>query len=205
MLRRFLALLSLAFLLAPFSARAQVVSLYLQSTNVHLSNVQTGVIYPAGSTSYVNQFTSNFTSGVGGGLTLNVIPVGPVRFGFDLRGSTNRGTPGVDTGMFGVRVAFKPPLVPIKPYLQASGGYMQSRTTNVSTSVSGVASASSTFTNRYATYEFFGGVDISILPLLDLRLEAGGGQGINVTDIGNVNVSNNVTLFSVNPGLVLRF
>lgn len=202
---RLYALLVLAFaFLGPCTARAQVFSIYVQSANTHLSNVQTGITYSGISGSYTNQFTSYYSSGIGGGVTLNLIPVGPVRLGADLRGSTKQGTPGVDTAMAGLRLAFKPPVVNIKPYLQASGGYLDSRTMNVTTTLGGVGTVGGTFENRYAAYEVFAGVDIGLVPFIDLRLEAGGGQGFNTASAG-ANINNNVALFSINPGLVLHF
>jgi hypothetical protein len=91
-------LLSLiAALLLSGVAHSQILSAYVLSNNTHFSNVQTGSVYTNGT--YTNQFTSFFASGIGGGVTFNMLPIGPVRLGFDLRGSTKPGTTGADTGL----------------------------------------------------------------------------------------------------------
>jgi hypothetical protein len=80
--------------------------------------------------SNTEQYGSFWTSGVGGGVTFNFLPVGPVRLGLDLRGSTRPGSVGADTAMAGFKVGFNPPLIRLKPYIQAFAGYVGTRTTN---------------------------------------------------------------------------
>ena len=187
-------LLAVLLLSSAIGVRAQVASLYVTSSTGRFSNIQTGVIStPSG---YEEQYTSFWTSGIGGGLTLNFLPVGPIKLGLDFRGSTHPGTVGADTAMAGFKVGFNPPLIRLKPYLQASGGYVATRTVNVS--VNGA-----TFDNRYAAWEILGGIDIPLAPFLDFRaVEVGGGTGINVP--GGASTPN-ISLFTVNSGLVLRF
>lgn len=175
------------------AARAQIVSVYGTFSPTHVSNIQTGAVLT--SSGYTNQTTSLWTRGFGGGVTFNFLPIGPVALGVDLRGSTRLGTPGLDTAMAGLKLTLKPLVIPFKPYVQASGGYLATRTNNVSTGVP----PDSTFTNRYAAYEVFGGVDYKFLPFIDVRLlEIGVGKGYTS---GNYNT----TIFTANTGFVVHF
>ena len=197
-MRRVLFLIALA---AATTARAQVLSVYATSTNMRASNVQTGVI---GST---NQYTSFFTSGIGGGITLGALPLGPIHLGFDLRGSTKPGVNGFDTALGGLRLGIKPPLIKLKPYVQASVGYVATRTTNLTTVTSGSTTTTpgGTFTNQYIAYQAFAGVDYPILPILDFRIvEIGAGQGFS-TGLTFSSNAGNISLFNINTGLVLHF
>lgn len=194
--------LALLFCVAvPFAAHGQIVEIYAQSVNTHFSNVPTGAYYNQGGT-YSEQYGSFFASGVGGGLTFNVVPVGPLKLGVDFRGSTVSGTDGYDTAMGGLKLAFKAPGIKPHPYLQASGGYLATRTHNVSTTSTGAA-VGGTVENQYAGYEVFAGLDYPLLPFLDARIEAGMGQAFN-TSI-NFTTPSTVMLYSVNPGLVVHF
>ena len=194
-MNRLLLLVALVLLCAAH-VRAQIVSLYVTSSSARFSNVATGSI--AATSGFQEQYASFFTSGVGGGVTFNFLPVGPVKLGLDFRGSTRPGTVGADTAMAGFRVGFNPPLIRLKPYVQASGGYLATRTVNVSTS-----SAGGTFNNKYAAWEILGGLDVPLAPFVDFRvIEVGGGQGIDVLGASN---TPNVSLFTVNTGLVVHF
>lgn len=166
--------------------RAQAVSIYVTSASARFSNAQSGS---------QGQTSSFWTSGIGGGLTLNMLPVGPVKFGADFRGSTRPGTNGSDTAMGGLRLAIKPPLLPIKPYIQASGGYVATRTR---------ATSGGTFQNRYAAWEVLGGLDIPLVPFFDFRaVEVGAGTGYSLPGIGSP--APNLSLFTINTGLVFHF
>jgi hypothetical protein len=177
-------------------APAQVAAVYVTSSSGHFSNVLTGTLLPPSGPGPQPQYTSFWASGVGGGVTLNFLPVGPVKLGFDLRGSTRPGTTGADTAMGGLKLAFTPPLIHIKPYVQASGGYVATRTFNV-------AAGTGTFGNQYAAWEILGGVDVPLAPFLDLRaVEVGGGTGVSVFGSSS---TPNIPLFTVNSGLVLHF
>jgi hypothetical protein len=192
----------LLVLFSSVAAHAQAISIYATSSSNRFSNVQTGSVYTT--SGYQEQYANFWASGIGGGLTLNFLPVGPVKLGFDLRGSTRPGTVGADTAMGGLRVAFHPPLLLLKPYLQASGGYVATRTVNVSTNPGNpTQTVGGTFTNKYAAWEILGGVDVPILPILDLRvIEVGGGTGISAFGTSS---GPNLSLFTVNSGLVLHF
>ena len=209
-MRRLIYLAVLA--LAP-CAGAQIVEAYATFSPTHAGNVQTGsVLIPTGTGNqytYQEQYTSFFAPAIGGGVTFSVIPLGPLRLGFDLRGSTRPGVNGVDTALFGVKLAVKPPLLPIKPYVQVSGGYVATRTGNVSTVTSGSASttAGGTFTNQYAAFEGIAGVDYHFLPFLNLRLvEVGYGKGYDTgISTGSFSTQNNLNFFTINTGVVAHF
>ena len=193
-MRRLIAIAAL-FLLSAVAAQAQAVSIYATSSSGRYTNVQTGSVLTG--SGYQEQYTNFWASGIGGGVTFNFLPVGPVKLGFDFRGSTRPGTAGADTAMAGFRVAFNPPLIHLKPYVQASGGYVGTRTVNLTQGVGG------TFTNKYAAWEILGGVDVPLAPVLDLRLiELGGGTGMTV---GLSSSTPNISLFTVNTGVVLHF
>jgi hypothetical protein len=200
-MRRNLSIAALV-LFSSIAAHSQAISIYATSSSNRFSNVQTGSVLTG--SGYQEQYTNFWASGIGGGLTLNFLPVGPVKLGFDLRGSTRPGTVGADTAMGGLRVAFNPPLLRLKPYIQASGGYVETRTVNISTNPANpTQTVGGTFTNKYAAWEILGGVDVPILPILDFRvIELGGGTGLNVPGGSS---TPNISLFSVDSGLVLHF
>jgi len=194
-------LLAALVLLAVASAHAQV-ALYVTSSSDHLSSVATGLGLSGGT--YQEQYTSFWTSGIGGGVTLNFLPLGPVKLGFDLRGSTRPGTIGADTAMGGFKVGFNPPLIHLKPYVQVSGGYVATRTVNISTSPSNPGqTVGGTFNNQYAAWEVIGGIDYPLVKFVDLRLvEVGGGSGVSI--LGSTSTPN-ISLFTINTGIVLHF
>lgn len=94
--------------------------------------------------------------------------LGLVAFGYDVRGSfLRRGdTNGSDTNQSlttlegGVRFAVTPHVLPIKPYVEALGGY------GGLTTGQGVARTSAS----HLTYQFLGGVDFTFFPRLDWRV-----------------------------------
>ena len=203
-MRRLLLLTALA---AAPGAHAQVLEAYATFSPTHASNIETGSVFTG--TGYTEQYTSFFVPAIGGGVTLNFLQLGPVKLGFDLRGSTKPGTNGIDTALLGFKLAVKPPLLPIKPYVQVSGGYVATRTGNVSTLTNGAAvtTIGGTFTNQYAAFEGMAGVDYHLLPFVNLRLlEVGVGKGYNSgISFGAANVSQNLTFFTLNTGVVLHF
>ena len=175
------------------------VTAYVTFSPTHLSGVRDGnTANPSAGNTYAT--TSFWTPGVGGGVTLTVLPLGPVKLGLDLRGSTKPGTNGSDTAMLGVKLGANLPLVRFKPYVQASGGYLGTRTRIASGARAGTAAS-----DRFIAYEVLGGVDYSLVPFFDWRLiEVGGGRGYNIgsaTNAGNYQV----TLFTINTGLVFHF
>jgi hypothetical protein len=195
-------LLAVLVLLSAGLAHAQV-AVYVTSSSARLSNVQTGVV--ASGSGYQEQYANFWASGIGGGVTFNFLP-GPVKLGFDLRGSTRPGTTGADTAMAGLKVGFNPPVIRLKPYLQASGGYVATRTVNVSTFSTGGNTSQpvgGTFTNQYAAWEVLGGVDFPLMKFVDLRLiEVGGGRGTNIFGTSG---AGGISMFTINSGVVVHF
>jgi hypothetical protein len=194
-MRRLLPIL----LALPLAAHSQAVAVYGTFSPAHLSNVATGAIYSA--TGYNEQTASYWSPGFGGGITFNFIPTGPIRVGFDLRGSTKPGTQGEDSALFGVKLGVHPPVLRIKPYGQFSVGYLAARTTNLSTAAGQTTGAvGGTFSNKYGVFEIMGGVDYPLLGPLHVRIvEIGAGKAL--FSFGG----NNPTYFTVNSGLVLHF
>lgn len=94
--------------------------------------------------------------------------LGLVAYGYDVRGSfLRRGdTNGSDSNESlttlegGVRFAVTPHVLPVKPYVEALGGY------GSLTSGQGVARTSAS----HLTYQFLGGVDFTFFPRLDWRV-----------------------------------
>lgn len=194
-------LLAIFVLFAVASTHAQV-ALYVTSSSDHFSSVATGLALNGGN--YQEQYTSFWTSGIGGGVTLNFLPLGPIKLGFDVRGSTRPGTVGADTAMGGFRVGFNPPLIHLKPYLQASAGYVATRTINISTSSSNPnQTIGGTFGNQYAAWEILGGIDYRLVKFVDFRvIEVGGGSGVSI--LGSSSTPN-ISLFTINTGVVVHF
>jgi hypothetical protein len=207
--RSLLPSLVLAFAaLAVQPTRAQAVSIYVESNNTRFNNVPTGIIFTPATGAIDTQYTNFWASGVGGGLTLSFIPLGPVRVGLDFRGSTRPGTLGADTGMMGLRIGVKVPVIRIKPYVEAAGGYIATRTNNVGTvTTTGATQVSGTFTNQYAGWEILGGIDYPIVHFVDFRvIEIGGGTAYTIggNNLSNLNLQT-ISLFSVNTGIVVHF
>jgi hypothetical protein len=203
MKRRPLAWLATAVLLAAPVAQAQF-SAYVTFSPAHLSNVETGAIYSA--TGYTEATASYWSSGVGGGVTFPVLHLPIVALNLDLRGATRPGTNGVDHAFLGLQLAVHPHVIPFKPYVEIAGGYLDTRTTNLSTTSSGSGTIGGTFTNKYVAYEILGGVDYPIIHFLDWRIvEIGVGQGFNVPGITTNGNTYNATFVTANTGLVLHF
>lgn len=184
-------LIALVVILFAAAAEAQV-ELYVTSSTGHFSNVYTGT--PPG-ISAQPQYSGFWASGIGGGLTVNFLPLPVVSLGLDFRGSTKPGTPGADSGQVGLRLGIHPPVIRVKPYVEAAAGYLGTRTYSVS------IPARSTNNGTYVTWEILGGVDYPLMHLVDWRvIELGGGQGIIHTGPGG-----NASLFTINTGLVVHF
>ncbi len=204
--------------LAP-CAHAQIFEAYATFSPTHLGNVQNGLTLAsngvANQYTYQTQYTSFFAPAIGGGITLNVIPLGPVRLGVDVRGSTKPGTNGVDSALAGIKLAVKPPLLPIKPYIQISGGYLATRSNgfNYSSNDGGTTTlvTGATITNKYAAIEGIAGIDYHLLPFVNFRIaEFGYGKGYSVgpnfsNNFGAVTTQNDLNFFTINTGLVVHF
>jgi opacity protein-like surface antigen len=139
-----------------------------------------------------NQSGGMTASGGTFGVYDNFAPFGPIRFGGDARffiqNSANSTTYGNKLAgfLFGPRLEIAlPPPIPLKPYIQIEIG--------------GVGTNNGTSTSKTTSfaYQVNGGVDVTVLPHLDIRGEYGAGQ---LTSINNTNH----TLQEFGIGLVLR-
>ena len=174
------------FLFSPI-VPAQILSAYVTYSPIQPSNVQTGVVN--GQT----QYASYWASGVGGGVTFNFLPLHIINLGLDLRGSTAPGTPGADTALAGIKLSVHPPLIHLKPYIQGSGGYLGTRSTNVTPAANG-----GTISHSNPAWEILGGIDYPLMHFIDFRIiEIGGGKAVGSTS--------NPNIFTINTGLVLHF
>ncbi|GAC1650485.1 MAG: hypothetical protein NVS9B15_10100 [Acidobacteriaceae bacterium] len=182
------AVFALLLLLADvLPGRAQV-SIYGTFSPIRISNTANGNVYG-----------SYWDKGFGGGVTLTVLPLGPLSLGLDLRGSTTTGSSGTDTALGGLKLGLRVPLIALKPYVQASGGYLRTRT---SVGLGSMAGATSKY--GFGVYEVMGGVDTAIFPHIDLRLiEIGAGQGKNIS--GPTSGLADISILTVNTGVVLHF
>jgi hypothetical protein len=142
-------------------------------------------------------------SGLQGGIYYDFKSYGPIRLGGDLRygsfhsnKSASSATGGKNatnahTVLAGVRATFKTPFVPLKPYLEAAGGWTHSDVTE----------AAHTYDN-FAQYEVFAGADIKVLPIVDIRaIELGIG---NMNRFGTGTGTSSVPVKTIAAGLVFH-
>src|SRR5260370_26024204 len=150
------------------------------STNVFLSP-------PTGSDNTANAWLYGPTIG----FYDDFLHLGPVHLGADVRGDfVHGGGYTRDSVLVGARLSVHPPLLPVKPYLQASVGLAHSKGINTD------------YSNN-PEYQIAGGVDVTILPRIDWRmLEVSGGSLLNYTYGTGLNQTNNIVTFST--GIVLR-
>jgi len=197
-------LLAALVFLSLASAHAQV-SFYVTSSSTRFSNVDSGEIVTYETTGNVaeEQYDNFWTSGIGGGASLRCLSLGGVKLSLDFRGSTQPGTPGADTALGGLKLGIKPPYFKLQPYIQASGGYLGTRTVNEnSTGIYPYPSVGGTLTNHYAGWEILGGVDYPLIRFFDLRLlEVGAGRGYDILSTS----APSITVLTVNSGLVFHF
>ena len=181
----------------PVALHGQIVSAYATLTVPRISNVETGT------TSGLNPqliYSSVTRPGIGGGVTVTVIPLPIVPIGLDLRASTKPGSNGADTVLFGPKLTVKPPVIKFKPYVQAMAGYLRVRTPNASAASGSATAGTPVFTNNYFVYEILGGVDYPLLRILDFRIaEIGAGHSFHDGS------AQGVGLFTFATGLVAHF
>lgn len=140
--------------------------------------------------------TTNWYTGVGAGVYYNFLPMGPIALGADLRGNLLTGNPQkYRSALFGLRLAVNPPLLPVRPYVQASIGAGGA-------SHSGLNGVGTIYSNKFQ-YLVAGGLDYTLVPHLDFRVvEVGYGRMTGISSAGTAPAS---TFFSVSTGLVVRF
>jgi hypothetical protein len=179
-LRRVLFLLALVF--APAIASAQV-GIYGKFDAVHVSN-----------TDSVNESNGWFV-GPGAGIYYDFLHLGPIGIGADLRGNllyanSNR----YRSFLFGPRLAIKTPILPLRPYIQASVGLGGS-------THGGLGNVGTIYNNKFQ-YDIFGGVDYALLPYLDWRVaELSYGRMTGISSGASVPDAN---LFTISTGVVIR-
>ena len=133
--------------------------------------------------------------GFAGGAYGNFLHAGPVHLGLDLRGSYATGDQyAYRNFLVGPRIEVKPPLLPIRPYIQASVG--------VGGSEYNGTSRLQTHYNNKLQYGFIGGLDYGLLPLVDLRLAEVGYVRMSAVTSGTPAPA--VNLVTVGAGIVLR-
>jgi len=124
-------------------------------------------------------------SGLMGGVYYDFKTFGPVRLGFDVRGGVERSNKSALTSaggdnattqnflLGGVRGSVKTPISWLRPYMQVSAGW--ARTDAASYTVLAVPVGTSTTNyqthlySNFLQYEVFAGLDIKVLPIMDLR------------------------------------
>lgn len=185
---------------------AQSVLAYGTFSAAHLSNAALDTTYT--SSGDTTQRSGRWAEEFGLGLTFPIGQAGPVRFGLDLRGSP-RGSNGVASALIGLKLAFHPPALRLKPYTQLSFGYFSLASPQTTTFAYNVPNApsGSFITTAYENdtgFELIGGVDYPLAHRLDLRvIELGIGHATEFDLLGGT--GNGHTVFTLNSGLVLRF
>jgi hypothetical protein len=85
--------------------------------------------------------------------------------------------------MVGLKLGIHPPVIRIKPHVQASAGYLSMRTFSPSIPVD------STNNGTQIIWEILGGIDFPLVHFVDLRLiESGGEQGIDTPALAGMPV-----------------
>lgn len=149
------------------------------------------------STGTTNVFeTPGWYEGGGAGIYYDFIHLGPIGFGADLHGNLLSGNQEKFRSLLGgLRLVIKPPILPIRPYVQGSIGVGGA-------THGGLANAGSIYTNKLE-YQVLGGLDYTFFPHLDWRVaEAGYGR---ITGISSGASASPVNLFTIGSGVVLRF
>ena len=191
---RFAVHLTILAAIATPGLTAQTISLYGTYSPTHITNAATGGF---GTTTTTGYWSADF----GGGVTYSPVHVGPLWLGADFRGSKSGQTQAAETLMAGVKLGINSADVPMKAYIQASGGYIGSRAilTNAAVGIAGTAP-----NTGFWGYEILGGVDQKIVPHVAYRLiEIAGGQGYYRG--GAISHTPNISIFSVSTGVVVSF
>lgn len=147
--------------------------------------------------------TSEWFYGPSIGVYDNFVHLGPLRVGADLRGSYLFGSNDKYRSVLGgARVEVKPPLLPIRPYAEGLIGIAGTRSNQTgSFSTASSVSFSSSFGTKFA-YQILGGVDVTVLPHIDLRVAEVGYGRVSPVSSGVNTPSSSVT--SLSSGVVLR-
>ena len=171
----------------------------LLASALAVANAQVG-IYGLGSATHTKGQTPAATSSPSNwlyGATLGVydspLHLGPIAVGGDLRGTfTTGGSQHLRGAMIGPRVSGKAPVLPLRPYAQASIGFV-----GVRSDPSG--NLPTHYTSKFS-YGVLGGLDVTVLPLVDLRvIELGYNHVASLSDATTA-----TNLFNLGAGIVIR-
>lgn len=175
---------AICLFLSTFTAAPAQVGIYGKFNAVHIPT--------ASGTSY---FSPGWFYGPGGGVYFDLLHLGPVSLGGDVRADFLFQSPQrYKDVLFGVRVGAKAPLLPLRPYAQVSAGIGGS-------SHGGLGGNGILYNNKFQ-YWIIGGVDHNVLPHLDWRVaEVGYGH---MTGISSGTPVAGVNLFTIGTGLVVR-
>lgn len=171
-------LLCLSVALASSTLASAQIGIYGTATGGHLGGINAPYPY-AGSYSF-------WTAGGTFGIYDDFARLGPVHLGADLRSSIlNTHGRKLGSALGGIRFVIKPPVLPLRPYLQASVG---AGSTNFG--------ANSNTTTGFQ-YQVFGGLDFTFFPHLDWRVAEVGGGGLRIN-------GNNYPVTTISTGIVFR-
>jgi hypothetical protein len=140
--------------------------------------------------------TLGWYKGGGGGLYYDFIHLGPVRLGADLRGNFLTGNQQKFKSVLGgLRLSVKPPILPIRPYIQGLVGVGGA-------SHSGLGNTGTIYSNKFE-YQVVGGLDYTLFPHIDWRAaEIGYGR---ISGISSNPSAPAVNTFTLGTGIVVRF
>lgn len=138
--------------------------------------------------------TNTWSYGPGGGVYYDAVHLGPIRIGGDVRGNVLFGNQvNYWSGLGGVRLVVKPPLLPFIVYGQGSAGVA-----GIKQSGSG---SSGGYSNKFQ-WDVFGGTDFTIFPHIDWRVvELGYGK---MSGVNGGTTAPSVGVFTLSSGIVLR-
>jgi hypothetical protein len=179
-----LSTLTVLLAAASFSAASAQVGIYGKFDAAHLSSSSTESF----------DSTGWFKGATVGGY-YDFLHFGPVSLGGDVRGSLLFQNPQKYRDvLFGLRLAAKPPVLPIKPYVQGSvgvGGF----------SYSGLGGVGTHYNNKFQ-FQILGGVDYTLFPYIDWRVaEIGYGR---MSGVSSFTPAPGVNLFTIGTGIVVR-
>jgi hypothetical protein len=153
--------------------------------------------------------------------------IGPMRLGLDFRGGTEHSnksatssagginTTGLDNVLLGVRGSFHTHFSWLNPYVQMSAGYARSNATlplcetitgpTISCNDGPVAMPSPRLNDNFLMYEGFAGLQVPILPMLDLRpVELGIGNMNRVGGAGMIDGPSSIGVRSIGASVVFH-
>jgi hypothetical protein len=203
---RKIVLLAAAVVAASFSsatAHAQFGAYGMFTVN-QLSNIKSSPVAEGNTGPYAVDDSVNPLGGTGG-IFYDWKKFGPVRLGFDARGSilttkrgayTNFNGPGarIYSGLGGVRGSFHTRWQPLKPYVQGSFGWARSDY-GLYTSSNQTGITPNTMYNNFE-WQALAGLDIKLLPYMDFRLAEFG--------YGGLDNSHNYPIKQVSSGVVFH-